>query len=213
MKLLVRKKDASGNKVTFFIEVSPTSTGAEISELVARQTKVPVEAQVITYSATDLAIGEQTVVILTAEVTVAEAGLAEHSVLNLEVNAQPTEESKTALDAAAKHMRGLGRDLQKFASRNWLAEFLETCASGSLVQVLQVLSEYERAEAMIEEQVEILSAAGPRGWTCLHVACLKGHAEITKFLVEHRASCNKETEDYWTPLQLASYNGHVECKG
>jgi serine/threonine protein kinase len=205
MKLLVRKKDAAGNRVTFFVEVSLTSTGAEIKEIVAKQTKVPVAAQQLTYTKVDPVTGEQQQVQLEAEVTVEEAGLADQTILNLDVIA--VEEEKSAV----KTVRAHDRDLRVMTSQNWLAQVLECCAAGGLPQLLNTLSEYERVESLAEEHEEILSVAGPQGWTCLHVSCLKGHTEITKFLVDRRASCNKETEDYWTPLQLACYIGNIEC--
>lgn len=210
MKLLVRKKDASGNRVTFFVEVSPSTTGAEIHELVSRQSKVPVQAQRLTFTRIDPETGSQVIEELSLEITVEAAGLADQSIINLDVIETEEEKSQSKLQ---KPTRPHEKDLRVTSGLNWLAQVLEACAAGSLPQLLQILSEYERAEALAEGSEEILNTAGPQGWTCLHVSCLKGHSEITKFLVERRASCNKETEDYWTPLQLASYIGNVECKG
>lgn len=210
MKLLVRKKDTAGNRVTFFIEVTLETSGAEIRELVERQAKVPVNAQRLTFNRVDPATGTQVLEELSLETTVEAAGLTDNAILNLDII--EVEEEKSS-QKTAKAGRPHDKDLRITPTQNWLSQILEACASGSLAALLQVLSEYERAEALAEEHEEILSMAGSRGWTCLHVACLKGHAEITKFLVERRASCNKETEDYWTPLQLACYIGNVECKG
>mmetsp|Transcript_3291 Transcript_3291/g.6808 ORF Transcript_3291/g.6808 Transcript_3291/m.6808 type:complete len:213 (+) Transcript_3291:400-1038(+) len=211
MKLLVRKKDAAGNRVTFFIEVSPNTTGAEIRGLVAKQAKIPVEAQRLTFTRIDPETGEQTQQELAFDITVEAAGLADQSIVNLDIIEVPREEEKSG-PRAAKSVKVLEKELIATTTQNWLAQILEVCALGSLPQLLQILSEYERGGNLAEEHEEILSSAGPQGWTCLHVTCLKGHPEITKFLVERRASCNKETEDYWTPLQLACYIGHIECK-
>jgi hypothetical protein len=80
MKLLVRKKDAAANRVTFFVD-SLTSTGAEIKEIVAEQTKVPVGAQQLTYTKVDPVTGDQ--LQLEAEVTVEEGGLWLHFPMRL----------------------------------------------------------------------------------------------------------------------------------
>lgn len=214
MKLLVRKKDTAGNKVTFFIEVTPSSTGVDIRELIERQTKVPAGSQLLMYNSIDSATGRPALTALTRGITVAEAGLSDHAVIDMDVVQLP-EESKIAPSAsslaAPLHVRGLGKELQVLESRNWLAEILDAVTMGNLPQLMHILSEFERVDSVVEEKEAILSSAGNAGWTCLHVSCLKGHPEITKFLVSRKASCNKETKDYWTPLQLASYNGHVEC--
>ena len=44
----------------------------------------------------------------------------------------------------------------------------------------------------------------------MHHACYKGANEIIGYLVKRAAICNSESDDAWTPLQLACYNGHTD---
>jgi hypothetical protein len=46
------------------------------------------------------------------------------------------------------------------------------------------------------------------GWTPLHYACLYGHAEVVKVLLEKGANVHAKTNSGWTPLHSAYSYGH-----
>lgn len=47
--------------------------------------------------------------------------------------------------------------------------------------------------------------------TPLHLACLEGHADVVKVLLEHGAEVEARNTSLWTPLDCASAKGHVYC--
>ncbi|ROT68231.1 putative transient receptor potential cation channel subfamily A member 1-like isoform X2 [Penaeus vannamei] len=47
--------------------------------------------------------------------------------------------------------------------------------------------------------------------TALHLACLEGHPEVVKVLLEHGAEVEARNTSLWTPLDCASAKGHVYC--
>ena len=103
---------------------------------------------------------------------------------------------------------------EKPPGKDWLGMLIEKCKQGSLSGFLQVLSELEKEDSSLlhDEEDDLLSRSGPDGWTLLHFACQAGHANIVQLLVSRHACCNKESDDQWTPLQLASHHGYLECK-
>ena len=56
-----------------------------------------------------------------------------------------------------------------------------------------------------------LSLPSSRGWTCLHFAACKGHAEVVKALLQNHVQPNVVSEDHWTPLMLACHRGNTVC--
>jgi len=57
---------------------------------------------------------------------------------------------------------------------------------------------------------QVLLAEDECGWGLIHHSAKAGHSLVLEYLCE-LVSCNKETLDYWTPLQLAAYFGHLNC--
>jgi hypothetical protein len=199
MKLLVSRKDAIGSRVTFFVEVEDTATISTVKAKIEALTRIPVGIQglfIKDEAGNRTRLDDSTVVV--------SLGLAPSTAIELEAEAE--EESK------GRVVRELAGALKSTQAKNWLVKAMEECNAGNLPQLMAVASDYEQTENLLDEEQELLSRAGPSGWTCLHIACLKGHGHITECLVEREICCNKETADSWTPLQLASYNGHVDCK-
>lgn len=99
------------------------------------------------------------------------------------------------------------------STKDWLGMLIEKCKQGSLSGFLQVISECEKEDSSLlhDEEDDLLSRRGLDGWTLLHFACQTGHANIVQLLVSRHACCNKESDDQWTPLQLATHYGHLEC--
>ena len=46
------------------------------------------------------------------------------------------------------------------------------------------------------------------GFTPLHIACVYGHEEIAKLLLEEGGSVEAKTKDGYMPLHLAAQHGH-----
>jgi hypothetical protein len=82
-----------------------------------------------------------------------------------------------------------------------------------LARVTRLLELHEEPHVNLIVRDEDLFVNGPdeRGWSALHHACNIGNAKITHALLSRGASCNKESQDGWTPLQLAARAGHLEC--
>lgn len=69
-----------------------------------------------------------------------------------------------------------------------------------------------RPVKVLEETVsDILNTPHEGKWSCIHFCCYMGHARVLKELLDLGANCNIETDDHWTPLQIASYQGHKDC--
>lgn len=198
MKILISRKDAIGSRVTFFVEVEDPALVSTIKARIEAQTRIPMSLQSLYFK--DSAGTRNK---LEDHVNVSGLGLAPSTAIELEAEAE--EESK------GKVVRELSGSLKAGPARNWLVKVMEECTAGNLAQMITTVNEYEQTETILEEDQELLSRAGHSGWTCLHIACLKGHGHIVECLVEREICCNKETADYWTPLQLASYSGHVNC--
>ena len=47
--------------------------------------------------------------------------------------------------------------------------------------------------------------------TPLHLACLQGHTDVVKVLLEAGAEVEARNSSLWTPLDCASAKGHVFC--
>lgn len=196
MKILISRKDSIGSRVTFFVEVEGRASVALIKAKIEALIRIPSSLQALYLKDSSGTRNK-----LEDSLDITTLGLAPSTAIELETEVE--EESK-------------GRVVKELASsvkaRDWLVKVMEECTAGNLAQMMATVTEYEQAETILEEDQELLSRAAHSGWTCLHIACLKGHGHIVECLVEREICCNKETEDYWTPLQLASYTGHVNCK-
>ena len=47
--------------------------------------------------------------------------------------------------------------------------------------------------------------------TPLHLACLQGHTDVVRVLLEAGADVDARNSSLWTPLDCASAKGHVLC--
>ena len=55
-----------------------------------------------------------------------------------------------------------------------------------------------------------LSLQDNYGSVALHRTCIRGHLECAKALLGAGADINKQTNNGWTPLMAAAYNGKIE---
>jgi len=55
----------------------------------------------------------------------------------------------------------------------------------------------------------VMAARFADACSAVHVAAHFGHADVAKWLVEHRANCNTRHGQGFTPLQVASFHGHA----
>ena len=83
--------------------------------------------------------------------------------------------------------------------------FLTSCKIGNISKLIEV------SESLVRHDQDLLNSVEENNWGALHYACLAGHVDIVKFLVNKRVNCNKVTIDEWTPLQLCSYLGRADC--
>lgn len=78
--------------------------------------------------------------------------------------------------------------------------FAKACAKG----------EYEVAKMRLQERPEDLNFSDHAGNTPLQVACLNGHEDIVKLLIEAGCNLDCRNDDKDTPLLDAVENGHLE---
>mmetsp|Transcript_10210 Transcript_10210/g.19971 ORF Transcript_10210/g.19971 Transcript_10210/m.19971 type:complete len:669 (-) Transcript_10210:19-2025(-) len=92
------------------------------------------------------------------------------------------------------------------------AELISAVKTGSLPKLIQVLSEQEREaeEELVSEDELFINSLDERGWSALHHACALNQDKMVQHLLSKGASCNKESKDGWTPLQLCSVSGYSE---
>jgi ankyrin repeat protein/tRNA A-37 threonylcarbamoyl transferase component Bud32 len=92
------------------------------------------------------------------------------------------------------------------------AELISAVKQGSLPKFIQVLSELEREaeEDLVSKDELFINSLDERGWSALHHASALNLAKIAQSLLNKGASCNKESKDGWTPLQLCALNGFTE---
>jgi serum/glucocorticoid-regulated kinase 2 len=93
-----------------------------------------------------------------------------------------------------------------------VAELISAVKTGNLPKVIHVLGEQEREaeEDIVSEDELFINSLDERGWSALHHACALNHHRIAQSLLSKGASCNKESKDGWTPLQLCASNGYSE---
>ena len=68
--------------------------------------------------------------------------------------------------------------------------------------------DFKKTKALIEAGANIEFRHFER--TPLMIACLTGHLEVVKYLVDKGADINAITTELWSPLFIASYNGHID---
>jgi ankyrin repeat protein len=65
-------------------------------------------------------------------------------------------------------------------------------------------------KALIERGADVDKATTDDGQTPLLNACLSGHVEIVKTLLEGGAAIDQSTTDGTTPLYVACQEGHID---
>ena len=81
----------------------------------------------------------------------------------------------------------------------------------TLYQVIDDYRKFKRMNLIEEDVVDLLNKAYMGKWACIHYACYDGSVNFLRALLNLQANCNMVTDDHWTPLQLATYEGHTDC--
>jgi hypothetical protein len=92
-------------------------------------------------------------------------------------------------------------------------KLIEAVKIGELPNVIRVLGENEEEQVslIVRDEDLFINKPGELGWSALHFACNLGHGKLVGVLLSRGASCNQESLDGWTPLQLASSHGYLDC--
>jgi cytohesin len=123
--------------------------------------------------------------------------------------ADPHAQLAAALLAVARNhgfssWRALKAELDQRQRKN-VALFFEACTNGD-VGVLRGLLANDRSLARVSNP-----EGHYHGWTGLHEAAKRGHADAVRLLLEHGADPNaRETGDHTYPLHWAAAHGHLE---
>lgn len=213
MRLLINRcDDIFGRISTTPVEIDPSTLISGLKAQLAQVHKLP-EVDIIlkTSPTAETQEGRE----LRNEKSVESEGLQEGDTLTLEMKlgeedpASPSRGREEEEDEEEEKVPKLKSKAQ------WLGLLLQLCRVGNHKAMLRLLSDYEMevTSNMIEvDEDELISKTGPEGWTPLHFACHKGNTQIVQTLCSRKACPNIESSDHWTPLQLAAYHGHVDCK-
>ncbi|KAH7087553.1 hypothetical protein FB567DRAFT_442767, partial [Paraphoma chrysanthemicola] len=104
-----------------------------------------------------------------------------------------------------EHMRLPKRSYDhKTTTESLYAGFHAACRNGFVVIVRMILDEFKATmgNEMVVDHVD------QRHGSALQVACLRGHLEIVKLLLDKHADLNKKTGHFGTPLSAACAQGH-----
>lgn len=214
MRLLVNRcDDIFGRISTVAVEVDPTALVSALKTQLAQALKVPERDMILK---TTLTATLQPGIELGDQLRVTDVGLQDSDTISLEMRQLDDEVSSPSRgprddddDEEEKQVPALKSKAQ------WLSLLIQLCRVGNHKAMLRLLSDYEMevTSNMIEvDEDELISKTGPEGWTPLHFACHKGNTQIVQTLCSRKACPNIESGDHWTPLQLAAYHGHVDCK-
>lgn len=210
MRLIVNRcDDIFGRISTLSVETDPQASIGHLKAQLATQLKLS-EADITLRT---VAVGDSESRELHNDETIGAAGLRENDAVSMEMRQQVDEEVSPASPSK------VGDDEEEKAPQpksksQWLALLIQLCRVGNSKAMLRLLSDYEMevTSNMIEvDEDELISKAGPEGWTPLHFACHKGHMQVAQILCSRKACPNIESNDHWTPLQLAAYHGHLDC--
>lgn len=64
--------------------------------------------------------------------------------------------------------------------------------------------------SLLERGAKLDSKDRRTGFTALHHACVNGHAQMARALIEAKAPMEARENDKWTPLMVATTNGHTK---
>jgi len=214
MRLLVNRcDDIFGRISTTPVEIDPSTLISGLKAQLAQLHKLS-EIDIIlkTSPTAETEVGRE----LRNEYSVEREGLGEGDTVTMEMRLR--EEELASPSGVREEEEGEDEEekVPKLKSKSqWLGLLLQLCRVGNHKAMLRLLSDYEMevTSNMIEvDEDELISKTGPEGWTPLHFACHKGNTQIVQTLCSRKACPNIESSDHWTPLQLAAYHGHMDCK-
>lgn len=70
---------------------------------------------------------------------------------------------------------------------------------------------YRVVRELLQKYKFLISDENENSNTPLHLACLEGHTEVVRLLLEMGADVEARNSSLWTPLDCASARGHVLC--
>ena len=111
-------------------------------------------------------------------------------------------------------VKEVSNNVELFDLSRWVSKLVQSCQEANLDQFYETLQDYEkykRDSLGVDDLKTILNTPYNGKWCCIHYAAYMGHNKILQELLELSADCNIITDDHWTPLQIASYQGHIEC--
>lgn len=94
----------------------------------------------------------------------------------------------------------------------WVSRLTESCQTGNLDQFYETLTDYEqykKASLAVEDLSSLLNMPLNGRWSCIHYAAYDDRSQLLKELLDLGADVNVVTNDHWTALQIACYQGHV----
>jgi len=99
---------------------------------------------------------------------------------------------------------------------NGLNPIHSACLGGNVAVLPLLLHHYDSIKNTINKQNNPNSnrhllnwtIRAEEAWTPLHMACIKGHASVVRFLIDHGADINAQDGRGHTPLIIASCNGY-----
>ncbi|TFL06716.1 ankyrin repeat-containing domain protein [Pterulicium gracile] len=81
-------------------------------------------------------------------------------------------------------------------------------ADGEGVHALAVSGNVESLRDLLSKDASDINSVDEYGYTPLHLAADRGHADIVRLLLDYRANVSAKDEDDYTPLDLATIAGH-----
>lgn len=124
------------------------------------------------------------------------------------------QEGDSIFSESISSLKGSEKDRGSAVDGVYLTRLMRQVQKGSLESFQKVLTEYflEATACSVEEDDQLIDKFSGGCWNCVHYASYFGRPDFLSYLLELGADINKESLDGWTPLQLAAWKGHLECK-
>lgn len=84
-------------------------------------------------------------------------------------------------------------------------------AKSPVIHITTSKGALDMVKTLLDNHPEYLDMQDPQGWVPLHVACHKGHVDITKELLARGASVNILNDSGDTAMHVACSRGNIEC--
>lgn len=81
-------------------------------------------------------------------------------------------------------------------------------AEGEGIHALALSGNVQRLRELLSKDASDINSVDEYGYTPLHLAADRGHADIVSLLLEYRANVSAKDEDEYTPADLAKIAGH-----